>query len=96
MTHAAMIRSLLLIALLVGGQWLSAVHAQSHDAQPQTSDTCELCLLASAHAAGATAATPAWLPPAADIAPDVAPTSHAATAPRRRIPIRSPPALNTH
>lgn len=96
MTHAALIRSLLLLALLVGGQWLSVVHAQSHDAQPQTGDACELCLLASAHGGGATPAPPVGLPPAADAAPDSAPTRRAVTAPSTQTLIRGPPALNTH
>lgn len=96
MSRVALIRSLLLLALLVGGQWLSVVHAQSHDVKPQTSDSCELCLLASAHGSGATTAPSLWLAPAASAAPGTAPGTQAAAQPAARPLIRGPPALNTH
>lgn len=96
MTRAALIRSLLLLALLVGGQWMSVVHAQSHDATPQTSDSCELCLLASSHGSGATASSPLWLEPARDSAPSITPITRAATRPATQPLIRGPPALNAH
>lgn len=96
MTRAALIRSLLLLALLVGGQWLSVVHAQSHDAKLPSADTCELCLLASAHGAGATATTPSWLPPATAPAARTASPARVVSAPSTHTLIRGPPALNTH
>jgi len=87
------LRSLLLVLLLVSGQWLNIVHAGKHPALSGGGEqNCEFCVHAQGLGAGLAALPRVALPTLAHEAPQAPSLASPARAAPAHYPIRGPPA----